>query len=161
MSASEGLTCWSPSNCRFCNKPARHALVCRGRASNQDDDLPRSKEFLLEQIARAKRFARAMNTDADRERFEKMAADYRRELDAAEAEGQSSASPTASGDAVPTDDAVSPSRRRATLMRLRRPPVRRTTRTRRRTSLPEEHYRHDVFDSLDHRPPFEYGACSG
>ena len=68
--------------------------------------MPRSKEFLLEQIARAKRFARAMNTDADRERFEKMAADYRRELDAAEAEGQSSASPTASGDAVPTDDAV-------------------------------------------------------
>jgi hypothetical protein len=58
--------------------------------------MPRSKEFLLEQIARAKRFARAMNTDADRERFEKMAADYRRELDAAEAEGQSSASPTAS-----------------------------------------------------------------
>jgi hypothetical protein len=35
-----------------------------------------------------------------------MAADYRRELDAAEAEGRSSASPTASGDAVPTDDAV-------------------------------------------------------
>jgi hypothetical protein len=68
--------------------------------------MPRSKEFLLEQIARAKRFARAMNTDADRERFEKMAADYRRELHAAEAEGQSSASPTASGDAVPTDDAV-------------------------------------------------------
>ena len=67
--------------------------------------MARSKEFLLEQIARAKRFARAMNTDADRERFEKMAADYRRELDAAEAEGRSSASPTASGDAVPTDDA--------------------------------------------------------
>jgi len=68
--------------------------------------MPRSKEFLLEQIARAKRFAKAMNTDADRERFEKMAADYRRELDVAEAEGQSSAASTASGDPVPTDDAV-------------------------------------------------------
>jgi hypothetical protein len=68
--------------------------------------MPRSKEFLLEQITRARRFAAAMNTEADRERFEKMAADYRRELDAAEAEGQSSASPNASGDAVPTDDAV-------------------------------------------------------
>ena len=68
--------------------------------------MPRSKEFLLEQIARAKRFAAAMNTDADRERFERMAADYRRELDAAEADGLSSASPTASRDAVPTDDAV-------------------------------------------------------
>jgi hypothetical protein len=45
-----------------------------------------------------------MNTEADRERFEKMAADYRRELDAAKAEGQLSASPTASGEAVPTDD---------------------------------------------------------
>jgi hypothetical protein len=26
--------------------------------------MPKSKQFLLEQIARAKRFARAMNTDA-------------------------------------------------------------------------------------------------
>jgi len=24
-----------------------------------------------------------------------------------------------------------------------------------------EHYSGDIFDSLDHRPPFEYGACSG
>jgi hypothetical protein len=24
-----------------------------------------------------------------------------------------------------------------------------------------EHYRDDVFDLLDVRPPFEYGACSG
>ncbi|MCK1465890.1 hypothetical protein [Bradyrhizobium sp. CW10] len=47
--------------------------------------MPRSKEFLLEQIARAERFAQAMNTQADREGFEKMAADYRSELDAAEA----------------------------------------------------------------------------
>jgi hypothetical protein len=77
------------------------------RASGQDDAMPRSKEFLLEQIARAQRFAAAMNTDADRERFEKMAADYRNELDAAEAtENQSSAAPTASEDAAPTDDAT-------------------------------------------------------
>jgi hypothetical protein len=123
--------------------------------------MPRSKEFLLEQIARAKRFARAMNTDADRERFEKMAADYRRELDAAEAEGQSSASPTASETRFRLTMPLRPSRSPAALMRLRRRPVRRTTRSRRRTSPPGEHYRDDVFDSLDHRPPFEYGACSG
>jgi hypothetical protein len=69
--------------------------------------MPRSKEFLLEQIARARRFAAAMNTAADRERFEKMAADYQSELDAAEAtQGQSSAPPTAAEDAAPTDDAA-------------------------------------------------------
>jgi hypothetical protein len=69
--------------------------------------MPRSKQFLLEQIARVQRFAAAMNTDADRERFEKMAADYRSELDAAEAAAsQPSAAPTASGDAAPTDDAA-------------------------------------------------------
>ncbi|MBR0944384.1 hypothetical protein ABIF65_009291 [Bradyrhizobium japonicum] len=67
--------------------------------------MPRNKEFLLEQIARAKRFALAMNTEADRQRFEKMAADLQNELEGAEgAEGQSS---NASEDAVPTDDAVS------------------------------------------------------
>jgi hypothetical protein len=65
--------------------------------------MPRSKQFLLEQIARVQRLAAAMNTDDDRQRFEKMAADYRRELDSAEAgEGQSSATPTASRDAAPT-----------------------------------------------------------
>jgi hypothetical protein len=69
--------------------------------------MPRSKQFLLEQIARAQRFAQAMNTEADRERFEKMAADLRTELDAAEAaEGQASVVPTASGGAAPTDDAA-------------------------------------------------------
>jgi hypothetical protein len=69
--------------------------------------MPRSKEFLLEQIARAQRFAQAMNTEADRERFEKMAADLRTELDAAEAvENQSSAAPTASEDADPAADAA-------------------------------------------------------
>jgi hypothetical protein len=49
----------------------------------------------------------AINTGDDRQHFEKMAADYRRKLDAAEAaEGRSSATPTASGDAAPTDDAA-------------------------------------------------------
>jgi hypothetical protein len=67
--------------------------------------MPRSKQFLLEQIARAKRFAAAMNTVADQERFEKMAADYRSELDAAESvESQLSGAPTPSEDAAPTDD---------------------------------------------------------
>lgn len=46
--------------------------------------MPRNEPFLLEQVARARRFAQAMNTDADRERFEKLAADYERELDAPE-----------------------------------------------------------------------------
>jgi hypothetical protein len=69
--------------------------------------MPRSKEFLLEQIARAKRFALAMNTDADRERFEKMAADLQSELERAEgAEGQSSVVPNASEDAVQMNGAA-------------------------------------------------------
>jgi hypothetical protein len=68
--------------------------------------MPRSKEFLLEQIARAERFAAAMNTAEDRERFEKMAADYQHELEAAEREGQSSAPSTAPEDVAPTNDAV-------------------------------------------------------
>ena len=66
--------------------------------------MPRSKEFLLEQIARAKRFARAMNTEADRERFEKMAADLQIELEGAD--GQSSVAPNVSEDRVPTGDAA-------------------------------------------------------
>jgi cell wall-associated NlpC family hydrolase len=58
-------------------------------------------------FARAKRFAAALNTAADRERFEKMAADYRSELDALESvESQSSAAPTASKKVAPTDDAA-------------------------------------------------------
>jgi hypothetical protein len=101
MSESEHLTFWRPSNCRYCNKLARCALVGGTEHPNQDDAMPRSKEFLLEQIARAKRFALAMNTGADRERFEKMAADLQNELEGAEgAEGQSSVAPNASEDAV-------------------------------------------------------------
>lgn len=58
-----------------------------------------------------------------------MAADHRSGLNAAEAaEGQSSAAPTASGDAVPTDDAVAIKRRPAARMILLRQPVRQTSR---------------------------------
>jgi hypothetical protein len=74
--------------------------------------MPRSKQFLLEQIARAQRFARAMNTDADRERFEKTAADLRRELDAVEAaEGRSAvgeANPSSQEQAVQTNSSAQP-----------------------------------------------------
>jgi hypothetical protein len=77
-----------------------------GQSIEANDAMPRSKEFLLEQIARARRFAAAMNTEADRERFENMAADYQSELDATDAAlGQPSAAPTTSVDAAPTDDA--------------------------------------------------------
>src|ERR1700754_4011366 len=69
--------------------------------------MPRDEEFLLEQIARAKRFALAVNTHADRERFEKMAADLQSELERAEgAESQSSVAPNASEDAVQTNGAA-------------------------------------------------------
>jgi hypothetical protein len=47
-----------------------------------------------------------MNTAEDRERFAKMAADYRSELEAAETDGQSSAPSTAPEDVAPTNDAV-------------------------------------------------------
>jgi hypothetical protein len=69
--------------------------------------MPRSKEFLLEQIARAQRFAQAMNTDADRKRFEQMAAAYQSELAALGAtEDRPSAAPIASEPAVPADEAA-------------------------------------------------------
>lgn len=69
--------------------------------------MPRTKEFLLEQIARAQRFARAMNTDVDRERFEKIATDLRSELDMLEAGPVTPAAPT-SGDAIATGEAALP-----------------------------------------------------
>ena len=49
-----------------------------------------------------------MNTEADRARFEQMAADYQSELDAAKAaHGEPSGAPTtAPEDAAPTDDAA-------------------------------------------------------
>lgn len=64
-----------------------------------------TKQYLAEQIARAKRFAAAMNTDTDRQRFEELAARYQSELDAAEtAEGQSSATPP---ETAPSEPALS------------------------------------------------------
>lgn len=80
-----------PSNRAFATATkSRFAHWSTGQGIEPDDAMARSKQFLLEQIARAQRFARAMNTDADRERFEKTAADLRRELDAVgAAEGRS------------------------------------------------------------------------
>ncbi|MBP1294208.1 hypothetical protein [Bradyrhizobium elkanii] len=67
--------------------------------------MPRSKEFLLEQIARIQRFATAMSNEEDRARFEKLAADYRRELEAVEAqEGRSSV--VAASDEASTETAT-------------------------------------------------------
>jgi hypothetical protein len=70
-----------------------------GQGIEADGVMPKSRQFLLEQIARARRFATAMNTDADRAGFEKMAADYERELaDATEApQRQPSAAPDRTG----------------------------------------------------------------
>jgi hypothetical protein len=64
--------------------------------------MPKSRQFLLEQIARARRFAAAMNTDSDRARFEKIAADYESELAGATEAAQAHAShiPAAPVDAV-------------------------------------------------------------
>jgi hypothetical protein len=76
-------------------------------AGSKQTGMPRSKEFLLEQIARAKRFARAMNTDADRQRFEKMAADYQSAAERqSETANSNAADPTASaeGDQGSTTD---------------------------------------------------------
>ena len=69
--------------------------------------MPR-KEDLAGNIARAKRVAAAMNTDADRDRFEGLAASYQRELDALHAaEGQSAAAEAASTEAgAPTNEPV-------------------------------------------------------
>ncbi|MGY0572588.1 hypothetical protein ACTGJ9_017180 [Bradyrhizobium sp. RDM12] len=56
--------------------------------------MPSGKQFVIEQIARAQHFAHAVNSSTDRERFEKMARDYRSELQAAEAaEGLSARTP--------------------------------------------------------------------
>ncbi|WP_420969800.1 hypothetical protein [Bradyrhizobium sp. B120] len=66
--------------------------------------MPKTKELPLEQIARAKRLARAMNIDANRERFEKLTANLQSELEGAE--GQSSVAPNASEDKVQTNGAA-------------------------------------------------------
>jgi hypothetical protein len=67
--------------------------------------MARTKQFLLDQIARAKRIAAAMSTRVEQERFEELAAGYQRELDDAEpADYQSS--PSSSADGAPASDAV-------------------------------------------------------
>ncbi|MBR1187409.1 hypothetical protein [Bradyrhizobium sp. AUGA SZCCT0160] len=65
----------------------QHTANCFGGTEHRSKMTPCRgvRNFCLEQIARAKRFAAAMNTEADKERFEQMAADYQSELDAAEA----------------------------------------------------------------------------
>jgi len=63
-----------------------------------------SKEFLLQQIARAKRFAAAMNSNDDKEKVQKIAADYQGQLDAAE----TAASTTAATETAPSEAAASP-----------------------------------------------------
>lgn len=79
------------SKYRFRNKLARRSLIC-GTEDRTRWRHAQEQGVLLEQIARAERFAQAMNTQADRDRFDKIAADYRSELDAAEAAaGQASA----------------------------------------------------------------------
>jgi hypothetical protein len=65
--------------------------------------MSRDRQFLQEQIVRARRFAAAMNTDADRKRFEEIAADYQNELDAAET---TESHPPAAGEATPSQEAA-------------------------------------------------------
>lgn len=99
--------------------------------------MPRNKPFLLEQVARARRFAQAMNTDADRERFEKLAADYERELDAPErltAKRPAYRPRRGEGPRQPLTMPLRPRRGPAVPIRLRRHPVRQTSRNRRRIS---------------------------
>jgi hypothetical protein len=59
-----------------------------------------SKEYLLEQIARAKRFVKGMNSKDDKEKFEKIAADYQSQLDAAETAASTAATETAPSEAA-------------------------------------------------------------
>jgi hypothetical protein len=65
-----------------------------------------SKEFLLEQIARAKRFAKGMTSKDDREKFERVAADYQSQLDAAaETTVPTAAAATRAEAAAPSNEA--------------------------------------------------------
>jgi hypothetical protein len=75
--------------------------------------MSRTTKYLLEQIERAKRFAGALNNPADRASFEKIAADYQKELDAAAASSgeqqPSAATETASSDPIPSTSEAAPS----------------------------------------------------
>jgi hypothetical protein len=64
-----------------------------------------SKEFLLEQIARAKRFAAGLTSKDDQERFEKIAADYQSQLDATESAAATAVTETPSEAAAPSNEA--------------------------------------------------------
>jgi hypothetical protein len=70
-------------------------------------------KYLLEQIERAKRFAAAVNNEADRARFEKIAADYQNEIDATAAppgdQEPSAQTETASSDARASPGESAPS----------------------------------------------------
>jgi hypothetical protein len=68
--------------------------------------MARTKQFLLEQIARAKRLAMSMNTQTDRERFAALAADYERELNDAEPANGPPTPPSPTNVAAPASDAV-------------------------------------------------------
>jgi hypothetical protein len=75
--------------------------------------MSRTAKYLLEQIERAKRYAAALSDPADRERFEKVAADYQSELDAAAApsgvQQPAAATETASSDAAASTSEAAPS----------------------------------------------------
>jgi hypothetical protein len=72
--------------------------------------MARSTKYLLDQIERAKRLAAALYNPADRERFEKIAADYQKEIDdAGAASGDQQPSPaTESTSSAPVSDAAQP-----------------------------------------------------
>jgi hypothetical protein len=61
--------------------------------------MSRTAKYLSEQIERAKRYAAALSDPADRERFEKVAADYQSELDASNPPA-SAAEPSATPEAA-------------------------------------------------------------
>jgi hypothetical protein len=72
--------------------------------------MARSTKYLLDQIERAKRLAAALYNPADRERFEKIAADYQKEIDdAATASGDQQPSPASeSRSSKPVSEAGQP-----------------------------------------------------
>jgi hypothetical protein len=84
--------------------------LTRRRSSNQDGaQMARSTEYLLEQIERAKRLAAALYNQADRERFEKIAADYQKEIDdAAAASGDQQPSSATGTTFTPVSEAAPP-----------------------------------------------------
>jgi hypothetical protein len=67
--------------------------------------MSRTAKYLLEQIERAKRYAAAMVNLGDREKFEKIAADYQAELDASNAPA-SAAEPSATPEVASSQTAA-------------------------------------------------------